>query len=96
MLRSFFIVATLVPVAFTTHASPDGEGKRRHGPPPAAFEACANQSEGAACSFTGRRDEAVEGTCFAPPRESSALACKPERGPDRRRGHAPEEAEAEE
>jgi hypothetical protein len=58
---------------------PDG----RRGPPPQAIEACANLSEGDACTFDGRNDEELTGVCFAP--SEAELACKPE-GHDRRQG----------
>lgn len=62
------------------NAEPDQRSGNRRGPPPQAIEACANQSEGAACSFTGRRGE-VEGSCIAPPQDQDELACAPEGGP---------------
>jgi hypothetical protein len=61
-------------------AEQDQQGGKRRGPPPEAIEACADLSEGAACSFTGRRGDA-SGICFAPPRDDAELACAPEGGP---------------
>lgn len=58
--------------------SDEKKGKRR-GPPPIAFEACAEFSEGASCAFEGRRGE-VEGTCIIPPGKET-LVCAPEGGP---------------
>lgn len=55
-------------------------GKRR-GPPPQAIEACADQTEGETCSFTGRRSEEVTGTCIVPRGDEESLACAPEGGP---------------
>lgn len=51
------------------------------GPPPEAIEACLNLAEGDACSFEGRRGEAVEGQCFKPPRTEKLLACRPDHMP---------------
>ena len=60
------------------------EGARR-GPPQEAFDACANQSEDSTCSFTGRREETVQGTCKAPRHRSAeqvdSLVCAPEAEP---------------
>lgn len=51
---------------------------RMPGPPPEAVQACANQSVGTQCSFTGRRGE-VEGQCAETPQ--GEMACMPEGGP---------------
>ncbi len=48
----------------------------RQGPPAEALAACANSTQGAACSFT-QPGHTVEGTCITPP-NSSALACAPQ------------------
>jgi len=61
-------------------AQSDGQGGKRRGPPPEAIEACASSSEGASCSFAGRKGDTVEGTCIAPGGEDS-LACAPAGGP---------------
>lgn len=60
----------------------DDRGQRR-GPPPEALSACQNLSVGAACSFTGRRNESVSGQCVITPDEQ--MACKPEGRPPRSR-----------
>ena len=39
----------------------------RHGPPPEAIAACKGKASGATCSFTGRQNESLTGTCFSPP-----------------------------
>jgi len=57
-----------------------GMRDRPTGPPPEAVEACASLSEGDACSFTGRRRDNVQGTCFVPPEDEAGLACRPEGG----------------
>lgn len=54
-----------------------GGGDQQHRrPPPEALDACQGKASGAACSFTGRRDETVSGTCFAP-QSDLPLACRP-------------------
>jgi hypothetical protein len=44
-----------------------GGGERPHGPPPEAVAACKGKIAGAECSFTGRQNNPLTGTCFAPP-----------------------------
>lgn len=65
-------------------AAPGGRD-RPHGPPPEAIEACTDLSEGEACSFTGRRNDKVEGTCIVPQSGKEELACAPEGGPPNER-----------
>ncbi len=56
------------------------DAKAPQGPPPqAALDACANLSQGDACSFTDRGHD-LAGTCDAP--EGKPLACRPAGGPD--------------
>lgn len=71
--------------ASLSYAQPGGHG-RPQGPPPEAIEACADLSEGDACSFTGRRDDEVKGTCIVLPRGDEGLVCAPEGGPPHERG----------
>jgi hypothetical protein len=54
------------------HGGPPGGGRR--GPPQAAFDACANRSQGAACTVQVP-DGTLQGTCetFA----DRGLACRP-------------------
>jgi hypothetical protein len=69
----------------TTASARPGGGEGRRGPPPEAIEACEGKSANDPCSFTGRRDDTIEGTCFAPP-DIDQLACAPEGGPPERGG----------
>lgn len=57
-----------------------GGGERPHGPPPQAIAACKGLASGAACTFQGRENKALSGTCFAPPGDNHPLACRPEHG----------------
>lgn len=57
----------------------------RGGPPPEAIEACADLSERDVCSFTGRRNDTIEGTCIIP-RNKEVLACAPEGSPPANHG----------
>ncbi|MEO8605580.1 MAG: hypothetical protein ABI629_23630 [bacterium] len=43
---------------------PSGSEPPPHCPPAAAFAACNDAVDGDSCSFAGRGDEAVDGTCF--------------------------------
>ena len=76
---------SMLSASLSCAAGPEGRG-RPHGPPPEAIEACADLSEGDACSFTGRRDDEVKGTCIVLPRGDEGLVCAPEGGPPHERG----------
>jgi len=69
------LILTSLPAA----AGPDGKSGKRRGPPSMAFDVCAEQEAGAACSFEGRRGD-VEGTCIIPDGRD-ALVCAPPGGP---------------
>lgn len=68
------------------NAEPGQQSGARRGPPPQAFDACADQPEGADCRFTGHRGD-VTGSCIVPRQEGHAeeLVCAPEGGPPRDR-----------
>lgn len=53
-------------------------GGRPPGPPPEAFDACAESAEGDACSVE-LRDHTVEGTCQMDRSDDSLLVCVPEK-----------------
>ena len=84
------LVATLILVGLTTMANAQinnpsggsngtGGGERPHGPPPQAIAACNNKASGTVCSFVGRENKMLTGTCFAPPGGNHPLACRPDR-----------------
>jgi len=58
-------------------------GQRPPRPPREAVEACEGKASGAACSFVGRENQSLAGTCFAPPVKGDSdkgpppLACRP-------------------
>lgn len=86
MNRSLIALFATVLLAGTVYAeSEEGNTSRRdhRGPPKAALEACSNLVKGDPCSFAGRRDDTVQGTCDAP--EDKPLACAPEGGPPENR-----------
>ncbi|HZP68262.1 MAG TPA: hypothetical protein VFB32_18305 [Rudaea sp.] len=66
---------------------PSQGGTHRHGPPPEAIAACSGKAADAACSFTGRQGETLQGKCFAPRSRGDEqgsphpLACRPDRPP---------------
>jgi hypothetical protein len=54
-----------------------GNGQQNgHQLPQAAMDACANLVENSSCSFIGRNQNTVSGTCGTPP-NSTQLACMP-------------------
>lgn len=80
----FLLLCSSVPLS---SAQPDERrGRRPPQPPQEAIDACEGQQENAACSFTGRRNDLVEGTCISPPRLES-LVCAPEGGPPHHGSH---------
>ncbi len=58
-------------------------GQRPPRPPREAVDACQGKASGAACSFVGRENQSLAGTCFAPPAKGDRdkgpppLACRP-------------------
>jgi 4-amino-4-deoxy-L-arabinose transferase-like glycosyltransferase len=50
---------------------------QRNGPPQEALDACANSTQGAACSFSLPNGNTMEGSCITPP-NTSQLACAPQ------------------
>jgi hypothetical protein len=83
-VTQLFLLATYMSSTIA-NAEPDQQNGKRRGPPREAIEVCADQSEGAACSFSGRRGE-VAGSCIAPPQSQDELACAPEGGPPKDHG----------
>ncbi len=51
----------------------------KHVPPKAAFDACAKAKVGDACTFRGRMDRTLTGTCETPRDNGKALVCRPDR-----------------
>lgn len=73
--------ASIVITSVSCAASGDRGGPK--GPPPEAIKACADLAKGDACSFTGRRDDEIKGSCIALPNGDDGLACAPEGRPPR-------------
>ena len=48
----------------------------RQGPPPQALDACADQTQGSACSFSLPNGNQINGSCVTPP-NTTELACAP-------------------
>lgn len=82
----FLLLSIAAPLA---SAQSDEHGGRRGPPPPPreAIDACADKQENDSCSFTGRHNDVVEGSCISPPRVDT-LACAPEGGPPGGPSHA--------
>jgi hypothetical protein len=65
-----------IPMIVARQSAPRGPADHRGPPPREAIAACANQTAQSACSFSGRDNQNVQGTCLAP--ESDVpLACVP-------------------
>jgi hypothetical protein len=61
--------------AATAHA--DASNAKDHMPPPEAIKACADKADKDACTFTGKENEAITGTCHKGPGAHAELACVP-------------------
>lgn len=84
------VIAVSFLASTSANAGSDNKSGKRRGPPPVAFEVCADQAEGASCSFEARRGD-VTGTCIVPPRGDEALVCAPEGGAPKDRDEQPEQ-----
>ena len=80
----------LIVIAYMSHqtasAQPSEREGGRRGPPPEAFEACAEKASGDSCEMTGRKGEQLQGSCILPPEEDETLVCAPEGGAGHGRG----------
>lgn len=63
--------------ASSADASSQPQQTPRNGPPPKALEACADQTQGSACSFTQPNGNTINGSCITPP-NTDRLACAPQ------------------
>lgn len=94
--RGFLTLLVALPLAGAMAADGENRPERPMGPPPEAFTACENLSEGDACSMTTPRGD-MTGSCISPPRsENNSLVCAPEGGPrgGRPGGRPPRDAES--
>ena len=57
------VAVLLLTLALASAAHADGDRRGRRGPPAVAIDACESSAEGAACSFVGRHDNELTGTC---------------------------------
>ena len=78
VLAHLLVVCTITQAAC---AQPGGGRGERRGPPPEAYEACAELAAGDSCEVTGRRGETLRGYCIVPSEEEGTLVCAPEGGP---------------
>lgn len=79
-------IAGLLAMPFTVNADDSTQQQRPQGmppgPPPQAIAACKGLASNAACSFAGRNNETVTGTCAQPPGNGQgSLACRPSHPP---------------
>lgn len=77
-IAGILLNVTLQPVYAAEHQRPERDSKR-FGPPEEALLACKGLVENDPCSFAGRNDELINGSCSLPPRanDNATLACKP-------------------
>lgn len=82
-IAGIFLNIFLQPVYAAENQRPERDGKH-FGPPQEALLACKGLAENDPCSFAGRNDELITGTCSVPPRagETTTLACKPDNMPE--------------
>ena len=74
--------ALLVGICLVTKvATAQPGGDERRGPPPEAYEACADLATGDSCEMTGRRGDTLQGACIVPKEDEDSLVCAPEGGP---------------
>lgn len=85
-LKAATALFSVLLVSTSVSCAAPGDRGRPQGPPPEAIEACSGLSEGDACSFSGRRDDVVEGLCMVSRRGDEGLVCTPEGGPPHERG----------
>ena len=71
--------ALLASAALADDDGDRSQGGERRGPPEAALAACSAAVQGDPCSFQGRHEESLDGTCEAP--EGKPLACRPSDAP---------------
>jgi hypothetical protein len=78
-----------MPVYAADHQRPPRDDHHA-GPPQEAILACKGLSGNDVCSFAGRNDELIHGTCSLPPRadDAATLACKPDNMPEPPEGNA--------
>ena len=77
---AILFAVSMASVSVSGAAGPRDIGRSK-GPPPEAIAACTELSQGGACSFTGRRNDEIEGTCNALPSADEELACVPDGAP---------------
>ena len=93
IIRKTFIVLGLLTIFLTfssyqNQAFARGKGMRRHGPPPEAYAACAEKSEGDKAEFKSPHGDTVTGTCVE---DGDRLVLRPDHPP---RGREPKGSEA--
>lgn len=77
-IAGIFLNVFLQPVYAAENQRPERNGKQ-FGPPDEALLACKGLVENDPCSFAGRNDELISGTCSLPPHaDETTLACKPD------------------
>ena len=73
-----FFRPLLAAIAITLVCTTGRADNPRWTPPQQAFDACATAKPGDACSFKGREDRDIHGTCEVPREGGNALVCRPQ------------------
>jgi hypothetical protein len=72
------ITACVSILAATIFISAQSDGQRGpHKPPQEAIDACKDKADNDSCTFTGRNQDQLEGTCHKGPDGQGELACHP-------------------
>ena len=80
----FVLLGILISInAFENEASARGAGRRHQGPPPEAYTACEDKSEGDTAEFVSPHGDTVTGTCEM---EGDQLVLRPDNPPPRHGG----------
>jgi hypothetical protein len=69
------IAVLAITVAWPAFAERSDGRRERRGPPAVAIEACTDAAAGDSCSFIGRRDDELTGTCES---RREMIVCVPE------------------
>ncbi|MDP6674435.1 MAG: hypothetical protein QGH93_06245, partial [Gammaproteobacteria bacterium] len=72
---ALIVMLLIVLISLAGYAEAHERRGGRRGPPPKSIEACASLIAGDSCTFTGRRDNEITGTCRTP--QGTELGCIP-------------------
>jgi hypothetical protein len=80
-VQAMLILVTCV-ITQAAYAQPGGDDRGgRRGPPPEAYEACADLAAGDSCEMSGRKGDTLQGSCIVPKDKEGTLVCAQEGNP---------------